>query len=163
METIKIGIIGAGRIGRVHAENITKFVPEMEIKTIADPYMSEETEKFLKRLRIPNLVKDAEIVFNAPPATLPTTERTEPSPKPVTRLCGIATPWPSPQNKRPLPKQSSITRRLRSRQKMVLLPSLWLLLPLNLSKRATPLKFQKFSKSSFRFAVREKGGSALMN
>ena len=43
MKTIKIGIIGAGRIGRVHAENIAKFVPEMEIKTIADPYMSEET------------------------------------------------------------------------------------------------------------------------
>lgn len=34
MKTIKIGIIGAGRIGRVHAENIAKFVPEMEIKTI---------------------------------------------------------------------------------------------------------------------------------
>ena len=38
MKTIKIGIIGAGRIGRVHSENIAKFVPEMEIKTIADPY-----------------------------------------------------------------------------------------------------------------------------
>ena len=32
MKTIKIGIIGAGRIGKVHAENIAKFVPEMEIK-----------------------------------------------------------------------------------------------------------------------------------
>ena len=47
MKTIQIGIIGAGRIGKVHAENITKFVPEMEIKTIADPYMSEETVEFL--------------------------------------------------------------------------------------------------------------------
>ena len=46
MKTIKIGIIGAGRIGRVHAENIAKFVPEMEIKTIADPYMSEERWSF---------------------------------------------------------------------------------------------------------------------
>ena len=36
MKTIKIGIIGAGRIGRVHAENIAKFVPEMEIKTIME-------------------------------------------------------------------------------------------------------------------------------
>ena len=40
MKTIKIGIIGAGRIGKVHAENIAKFVPEMEIKAIADPFMS---------------------------------------------------------------------------------------------------------------------------
>ena len=63
MKTIKIGIIGAGRIGRVHAENIAKFVPEMEIKTIADPYMSEETVEFLRRLRIPNIVKDAEEIL----------------------------------------------------------------------------------------------------
>ena len=66
MKTIKIGIIGAGRIGRVHAENIAKFVPEMEIKTIADPYMSEETVEFLRRLRIPNIVKDAEEILKDP-------------------------------------------------------------------------------------------------
>ena len=47
MKTIKIGIIGAGRIGRVHAENIAKFVPEMEIKTIADPFMNEQTVELL--------------------------------------------------------------------------------------------------------------------
>ena len=66
MKTIKIGIIGAGRIGRVHAENIAKFVPEMEIKTIADPYMSEETVEFLRRLQIPNIVKDADVILNDP-------------------------------------------------------------------------------------------------
>ena len=66
METIKIGIIGAGRIGRVHAENIAKFVPEMEIKTIADPYMSAETAAFLQRLRIPNIVSDADAILGDP-------------------------------------------------------------------------------------------------
>lgn len=66
MKTIKIGIIGAGRIGKVHAENIAKFVPEMEIKTIADPYMSEETVEFLKRLRIPNIVSDADVILKDP-------------------------------------------------------------------------------------------------
>ena len=66
MKTIKIGIIGAGRIGRVHAENIAKFVPEMEIKTIADPYLSEETVEFLRRLQIPNIVKDADVILNDP-------------------------------------------------------------------------------------------------
>ena len=66
MKTIKIGIIGAGRIGKVHAENITKFVPEMEIKTIADPFMSEETVEFLKRLRIPNIVNDVDLILNDP-------------------------------------------------------------------------------------------------
>ena len=66
MKTIKIGIIGAGRIGKVHAENIAKFVPEMEIKTIADPFMSEETVEFLKRLRIPNIVNDVNVILNDP-------------------------------------------------------------------------------------------------
>ena len=66
MKTIKIGIIGAGRIGKVHAENITKFVPEMEIKAIADPYMSEETVEFLQRLHIPNIVKDVDVILNDP-------------------------------------------------------------------------------------------------
>ena len=54
MKTIKIGIIGAGRIGKVHAENI------------ADPYMSEETVEFLKRLRIPNIVNDVNVILNDP-------------------------------------------------------------------------------------------------
>ena len=66
MKTIQIGIIGAGRIGRVHAENIAKFVPEMEIKTVADPYMSEETVEFLQRLRIPCLAKDADVILSDP-------------------------------------------------------------------------------------------------
>lgn len=66
MKTIKIGIIGAGRIGKVHAENIAKFVPEMEIKTIADPCMSGETVEFLQRLRIPNIVSDADVILQDP-------------------------------------------------------------------------------------------------
>ena len=66
MKTVKIGIIGAGRIGKVHAENISKFVPELEIKTIADPYMNEETREFLERLRIPNIGKDPEVILNDP-------------------------------------------------------------------------------------------------
>lgn len=43
-----IGIIGAGRIGKVHAKNISAFVPEMKIKTIADPFMTDETRKLAK-------------------------------------------------------------------------------------------------------------------
>jgi myo-inositol 2-dehydrogenase/D-chiro-inositol 1-dehydrogenase len=35
---MKVGIIGAGRIGKVHAKNIAQLVPELEIKTISDPF-----------------------------------------------------------------------------------------------------------------------------
>ena len=42
---MKVGIIGAGRIGKVHAKNISMFVPEMEIKTIADPGSCQKHQK----------------------------------------------------------------------------------------------------------------------
>ena len=61
---MKVGIIGAGRIGKVHAKNIAMFVPEMEIKTIADPFMDEEIEAFAKRYGIPNTAKDAGAIIN---------------------------------------------------------------------------------------------------
>lgn len=63
---MKIGIIGAGRIGKVHAKNITMFVPEMEIKAIADPFMNEETEAFAKGLNIPVVSKDADVILKDP-------------------------------------------------------------------------------------------------
>lgn len=63
---MKIGIIGAGRIGKVHAKNISMLVPEMEIKTIADPFMNEETEAFAKKCGIPNCTKDANDILNDP-------------------------------------------------------------------------------------------------
>lgn len=63
---MKIGIIGAGRIGKVHAKNISMFVPEMEIKTMADPFMNEQTEAFAKQCGIPNTTKDANDILNDP-------------------------------------------------------------------------------------------------
>lgn len=63
---MKVGIIGMGRIGKVHAKNISMFVPEMEIKTVADPFMNEEIESLAKRIGIPNTTKDAADIINDP-------------------------------------------------------------------------------------------------
>ncbi len=63
---MKVGIIGAGRIGKVHAKNISMFVPEMEIKTIADPFMDEQTEAFAKKYKIAKVTKDAKEIINDP-------------------------------------------------------------------------------------------------
>lgn len=35
---IVIGVIGVGRIGKLHIENITKFIPNVKIKAISDPF-----------------------------------------------------------------------------------------------------------------------------
>lgn len=37
MQTIILGVIGAGRIGKLHVENIKKYFPYLHIKSIADP------------------------------------------------------------------------------------------------------------------------------
>ncbi|WP_416044735.1 inositol 2-dehydrogenase [Clostridium tyrobutyricum] len=65
---LKVGIIGAGRIGRVHGESITKYVENAEIKAIADPYLNEEQKEWIKEKGIPyaytdykNILEDSEI------------------------------------------------------------------------------------------------------
>jgi len=55
---LKVGIIGAGRIGKVHAESITKYVPNAVVKAIADPYMTDETREWAKSMGIENIYSD---------------------------------------------------------------------------------------------------------
>lgn len=63
---MKIGIIGAGRIGKVHAKNIAMFVPELEIKTIADPFLDDQIKAFAAQYGIPNTTKDANDILSDP-------------------------------------------------------------------------------------------------
>ncbi|MGL6202652.1 MAG: inositol 2-dehydrogenase [Lachnospiraceae bacterium] len=60
---MKVAIIGSGRIGRVHIENISTAVREMEIKTVADPYFNDESEAFVRQFNIPVVTKDVESIF----------------------------------------------------------------------------------------------------
>ncbi len=55
---INIGIIGAGRIGKVHAKSILTGVDSACIKAIADPFMTKETEQWAKSVGIPNVYID---------------------------------------------------------------------------------------------------------
>lgn len=63
---IKVGIIGAGRIGHVHGESISKFVKHAEIKTIADPFMNEKTEAWAKSLGVEKTTKDYHEILSDP-------------------------------------------------------------------------------------------------
>ena len=63
---MKIGIIGAGRIGKVHIRNISLFVPGMEIKTVADPVANEETAAYAEQFGIQNVTKEAADILNDP-------------------------------------------------------------------------------------------------
>lgn len=63
---MKVAIIGTGRIGKVHIENISTAVREMEIKIVADPYLTEENEAFVNQFGIPVVTKDTECIFEDP-------------------------------------------------------------------------------------------------
>jgi myo-inositol 2-dehydrogenase/D-chiro-inositol 1-dehydrogenase len=50
MPELKTGIIGAGRIGKIHAENIVRFIPHVTLEGIADINLSDEQEAWAKGL-----------------------------------------------------------------------------------------------------------------
>lgn len=63
---VKIGIIGAGRIGQVHTKSILTGVPEARIKAIADPFMTEKTREWAQSMGIDNVYLDYKQILNDP-------------------------------------------------------------------------------------------------
>ncbi len=63
---VKLGIIGAGRIGKVHAESITFNIKNAEVLSIADPFMSDDTAAWARGLGIKNVSKDYHDILNNP-------------------------------------------------------------------------------------------------
>ena len=63
---VTIGIIGAGRIGKVHLKSITYNVPNATVKAIADPFMSAEAEAFAKEMGVKVITKDYKEIINDP-------------------------------------------------------------------------------------------------
>ena len=55
---LKIGIIGAGRIGKIHAENIARFIPQAELAGIADIKLTAEQETWARGLGARVVTKD---------------------------------------------------------------------------------------------------------
>jgi myo-inositol 2-dehydrogenase/D-chiro-inositol 1-dehydrogenase len=49
-EPLRIGLIGAGRIGKIHAENIARFIPRARLEGIADIKLTAEQEARAKAL-----------------------------------------------------------------------------------------------------------------
>ena len=63
---VTIGIIGAGRIGKVHTESICNYVRNAKIKTVADPFMNETTEAWLKSMGVEGTARDYHEILNDP-------------------------------------------------------------------------------------------------
>ena len=63
---INVGIIGAGRIGQVHAKSILTGVPDATILAIADPYMSDAAAAWAKSVGIPGIYQDYKKILDDP-------------------------------------------------------------------------------------------------
>lgn len=63
---IQVGIIGAGRIGQVHARSIISGVPNAAIRAIADPYLTEQAESLAKSFGIGRIYRDHRFIMDDP-------------------------------------------------------------------------------------------------
>ena len=63
---IVVGIIGAGRIGITHAKSIAYEIPGVVIKSVADPYITEEATATMKRLGVQIITDDYHHVIADP-------------------------------------------------------------------------------------------------
>ncbi|AKI97420.1 inositol 2-dehydrogenase [Kosmotoga pacifica] len=62
---VRVGVIGAGRIGRIHTKNLVQKVEKAEVTVICDPRY-EETKEWARSLGIERIVTDPMQVINDP-------------------------------------------------------------------------------------------------
>jgi myo-inositol 2-dehydrogenase/D-chiro-inositol 1-dehydrogenase len=65
-EKLCIGVIGAGRIGKIHGENIARFIPGAKLEGIADIALNTEQEAWAKALGARIVSKNPEDILNDP-------------------------------------------------------------------------------------------------
>lgn len=63
---IKVGIIGAGRIGKVHITSIATRVKDAVVKSVADPFMNDETAAWVKAMGAQVVTKDYKEILADP-------------------------------------------------------------------------------------------------
>ena len=62
MAKFVVGVIGAGRIGKLHTNNL-KNLSNVRVKTIADPYINLE-DAWFKTCGVENITKDYKEIIN---------------------------------------------------------------------------------------------------
>lgn len=65
MKKIVLGIIGAGRIGKVHATSISNYLPQATIKAVSDVYV-KAAEDLAATFDIPHAYQDYKMILNDP-------------------------------------------------------------------------------------------------
>ena len=66
MKKVRIGLLGAGRIGKLHGENLAHAVPEAVLYAVADPFMNDATRAWAADMGIEKCYSDPEKIFSDP-------------------------------------------------------------------------------------------------
>lgn len=66
MEKVKIGLIGAGRIGKLHGANLAQSVPSAELYAVADPFMNDDTRAWAESLGVKKCYDDPDKILADP-------------------------------------------------------------------------------------------------
>ncbi|MCI1856929.1 MAG: inositol 2-dehydrogenase [Sporolactobacillus sp.] len=61
---LKLGIIGLGRIGKVHLQSITHYVSDAMVKAVADPLLSDKTAQWAQSFGVVYTTKDYHDLLN---------------------------------------------------------------------------------------------------
>ncbi len=65
MSRVKFGVVGTGRIGRLHVENLTNLVPEDEVVAVADPFIDKSRE-WAEGMGIPYIYDNYQALLDNP-------------------------------------------------------------------------------------------------
>ena len=65
-DKLRIGLLGGGRIGKLHGTNIQNFIPNAEVVVVADPFMNDAMKEWAASVGITNTTNDPEEVFTNP-------------------------------------------------------------------------------------------------
>src|SRR5438874_12262687 len=63
--SLKIGLIGAGRIGHLHAEHLTTRIPSADVLMVADAF-EETARQCAESFAIASFTRDYRVVFDRP-------------------------------------------------------------------------------------------------
>ncbi|MCP4135049.1 MAG: inositol 2-dehydrogenase [bacterium] len=66
MKKTTVGIIGVGRIGKLHTESITGNIPDVRVKTVADKFMNDDTKAWALSKGINNTSSDYRDILDDP-------------------------------------------------------------------------------------------------
>jgi myo-inositol 2-dehydrogenase/D-chiro-inositol 1-dehydrogenase len=65
-KTFNVGVIGAGRIGRLHIENLVHHIPNAKVKIVADINITEQLAQWANEIGISNISDNPNTIFEDP-------------------------------------------------------------------------------------------------